>query len=157
MTTNPTPAPLSPEREAAARQQIADLIYDTYGQFDHHRTSAIADAVMPAVRAAVAAELDRVRAERDELKKRVAELEAIGREAATALDELIEYCDDPGTANLGTRFRLKQALIGSQPHCPAEYGGPGYTHCELPAGHDGQHESVIGNMRRATWGGEFDE
>ena len=41
-----------------------------------------------------------------------------------------------------------------QPHCPAEYGGPGYTHCELTAGHDGQHESALGNMRCATWGGE---
>lgn len=38
--------------------------------------------------------------------------------------------------------------------CPAEYGGPGYTHCELTAGHDGQHESAIGNMHRATWGGD---
>ncbi|MFE9391621.1 hypothetical protein [Streptomyces sp. NPDC006784] len=36
-----------------ARQQIADLVYGTYGQHDHDRTYAIADAVMPAVRTAV--------------------------------------------------------------------------------------------------------
>jgi hypothetical protein len=39
-------------------------------------------------------------------------------------------------------------------HCTAEYGGPGYSHCELTAGHDGQHEAAMGNMRRATWGGD---
>lgn len=41
---------------------------------------------------------------------------------------------------------------GTQPHCKAECGGPGYTHCELPPGHEGQHEAAMGNMRRTTWG-----
>lgn len=36
--------------------------------------------------------------------------------------------------------------------CTSEYGGPGYTHCELSHGHPGQHESAMGNMRRAMWG-----
>lgn len=83
-----TPAPLSPEREAAARQQIADLIYGTYGQFDHHRTYAIADAVMPAVRAAVAAELDRVRAERAETNGKLVELTVALRAAEKRVAEL---------------------------------------------------------------------
>lgn len=39
-------------------------------------------------------------------------------------------------------------------HCTAEYGGPGYSHCELAAGHEGQHEAAMGNMRRAAWGGD---
>lgn len=44
-------------------------------------------------------------------------------------------------------------VIDPDGHCTAEYGGPGYTQCELAAGHDGQHESALGNMRHATWGG----
>lgn len=31
------------------RQRIADAMYGTYGQFDHHRTYAIADAVLAVV------------------------------------------------------------------------------------------------------------
>jgi len=57
---------LSPEREAETRKHIAELIYPTYGQRDTERTLAIADAVMPAVRAALLAELAAVRAERDQ-------------------------------------------------------------------------------------------
>ncbi|CAL9371737.1 hypothetical protein [Streptomyces sp. enrichment culture] len=58
-------ARLSPEREAETRRHIAELIYPTYGQRDTERTLAIADAVMPAVRTALLAELAAVRAERD--------------------------------------------------------------------------------------------
>ncbi|MFG3636015.1 hypothetical protein ACGF5Q_24575 [Streptomyces huasconensis] len=57
---------LSPQREAEIRKHIAELVYSTYGQRDTERTLAIVDAVMPAVRAGVAAELAAVRAERDE-------------------------------------------------------------------------------------------
>lgn len=49
--------------------------------------------------------------------------------------------------------RLKGALAAAAVHCPTEYGGPGYTHCELVAGHDGEHESALGHLARATWGG----
>lgn len=38
--------------------------------------------------------------------------------------------------------------------CPAEYGGPGYTRCELPGGHAGAHESALGSLNRAKWGAE---
>ncbi|WP_435643813.1 hypothetical protein ACR9VJ_26160 [Streptomyces sp. H49] len=46
--------------ETAVRQHIAELIYPTYGQRDTERTLAIVDAVMPAVRAAVAASAERI-------------------------------------------------------------------------------------------------
>lgn len=61
---------LSPQRETEIREHIAELIYPTYGQRDSERTLAIVEAVMPAVRAGVAAELAAVRAERDELQAR---------------------------------------------------------------------------------------
>ncbi|MFJ4473300.1 hypothetical protein ACIP2X_38200 [Streptomyces sp. NPDC089424] len=41
--------------------------------------------------------------------------------------------------------------------CTAEYGGAGYTRCELPNGHDGRHDSALGNLRRATWGAASDD
>jgi hypothetical protein len=72
-----TDTPMTPDREQEIRQQLADLLYSTYGQQDHHRTYAIADMVMPVVLAAVRTETDRLHA-------RVAELEA-QRSAVLAL------------------------------------------------------------------------
>ncbi|WP_309049029.1 hypothetical protein [Streptomyces sp.] len=72
---------LTPQRETEIRKHIAELIYPTYGQRDTERTLAIADAVMPAVRAGVAAELAAVRAERDEARARVRELKRPAVEA----------------------------------------------------------------------------
>lgn len=46
------------------------------------------------------------------------------------------------------------ALIAAarlQARCTAEYGGPGYTACTLPAGHDGHHTAPMGTMRTARW------
>ncbi|MFE9736190.1 hypothetical protein ACFYO9_37690 [Streptomyces sp. NPDC005863] len=122
-------ARLSPQCEAetvAARKRIADLLWYSVPSSDDAEAKSITedllDKLVEAVRAESATELAAVRAERDEVKDRFDELEALGR-------ELLD-------------------------HCTAEYGGPGYTHCELPAGHGGQHESAIGNLQRATWGGE---
>ncbi|MFF8590038.1 hypothetical protein ACF061_01120 [Streptomyces sp. NPDC015220] len=84
------PDRLSPEREAETRKHIAELIYPTYGQRDTERTLAIADAVMPAVRAALLAELAAVRAERDQALARVAELEAERHTTNEALSDAAE-------------------------------------------------------------------
>lgn len=56
-------------------------------------------------------------------------------------------------AELAKYVGAEPTIAGQGEHCPAEYGGPGYTHCELAAGHEGRHESALGNMHRATWGG----
>lgn len=49
------------------------------------------------------------------------------------------------------------AIEPVQDQCTAEYGGAGYTRCELAAGHDGRHDSALGNLRRGTWGGDTDD
>lgn len=49
----------------------------------------------------------------------------------------------------GTTQEAIDALAG--PSCTAEYGGPGYTACTLPAGHDGHHTAPLGTMRTARW------
>ncbi|MGV2914648.1 hypothetical protein [Streptomyces alfalfae] len=69
-----------PQREAEIREQVASAIYPTYGQENRNRSLAIADLVMPAVREVVA-ELAAVRAERDEARARVRELERRAVEA----------------------------------------------------------------------------
>ncbi|WP_322500853.1 hypothetical protein TR631_12665 [Streptomyces rochei] len=82
-------ARLSPEREAETRKHIAELIYPTYGQRDTERTLAIADAVMPAVRAALLAELAAVRTERDQARERAL------REAADHFVRMADREPDP--------------------------------------------------------------
>ena len=105
---------LSPEREAETRKHIAELIYPTYGQRDTERTLAIADAVMPAVRAALLAELAAVRAERDQARQRVAELEKAAIEGRAALGSLCYDLEDPGTAALGALYLLTQATTWTE-------------------------------------------
>lgn len=81
---------------------------------------------------------------------RVAELEADLEQARADLQQ-------SQTAFQGLARRMGMALEPVQDQCPAEYGGPGYTRCELPDGHDGRHDSALGNLRRATWGGDTDD
>ncbi|WP_399559392.1 hypothetical protein [Streptomyces chartreusis] len=52
--------------------------------------------------------------------------------------------------------RVGMGIEPALEQCQAEYGGPGYTRCELADGHDGRHDSALGNLRRATWGGATD-
>lgn len=80
---------------------------------------------------------------------RVAELEAELEQARADLQQ-------SQTAFQGLARRMGMAIEPAQDQCQAEYGGPGYTRCELPDGHDGRHDSALGNLRRATWGGDTD-
>lgn len=128
------------------------------------------------------ADLQKAQRERDELKERVTELDRdLGEtiddrdRAQDAADKLayaiapIEVIGEHSSENdpwknalervtpLAEVKSLRSQLVdptasGAQPHCKAECGGPGYTHCELPPGHEGQHEAAMGNMRRTTWG-----
>ncbi|MGY0062754.1 hypothetical protein ACWY4P_40515 [Streptomyces sp. LZ34] len=217
MTTNPTPAPLSPEREAEIRKRIDRLnddrvmtgstwlaspvgpksvfppeqshvvedvletkhsvIRGSVGVFgDKQRAEFTAHA--PGDIAALLTELNRVRAERQSTNAALVELTVALRAADKRIAELHTQVEKlqglhtcPALATNGDRccrtpghdgdhssfagrhiWSPAHAAEAARLHgCKAEYGGPGYTHCELPAGHDGQHESALGNMRRATW------
>lgn len=117
---------------------------------------------------------DKAKAERDEARAKVAEFTTDTTPITLHWDRLVMHpkgSDDDQTIVACTtedgrpaalflddehREALGLQLVEPDPDidmCTAEYGGPGYTHCELPAGHDGQHESALGNMRCATWGG----
>jgi hypothetical protein len=87
----------------------------------------------------------RVRAE-----ERVAELE---RELAQAQADAQQHF----TALQALARQAGLAVEPVQHQCTAEYGGAGYTRCELPTGHDGRHDSALGNLRRATWGNDSDD
>ncbi|MFJ2697487.1 hypothetical protein ACIO5Z_14835 [Streptomyces rochei] len=101
-TARESAARLSPEREAETRKHIAELIYPTYGQRDTERTLAIADAVMPAVRAALLAELAAVRAERDAWRDQ--------RNAVFATNErLLIQVDELGQARLHAENEARAA------------------------------------------------
>lgn len=104
---------------------------------------------------ALLAELAAVRAERDEARARVAAVDGLSLPEKLKVDTIApEYRNGYVHALADMREAwIALAMEVSNPQCTAEYGGPGYTHCELPAGHEGQHASAIGNMRRATWGG----
>lgn len=80
---------------------------------------------------------------------RVAELE-------TELEQARADLQQSQTAFQGLARRMGMNIEPVQDQCQAEYGGAGYTRCELPDGHDGRHDSALGNLRRATWGGETD-
>lgn len=84
-----------------------------------------------------------------ELRTRLGQVESEKNRATRAFEALAEKHDKAKTE----RDELRKQ-IDEQPTdmCTAEYGGPGYTHCELTAGHGGRHESALGNMQRATWG-----
>lgn len=86
---------------------------------------------------------------RQQAEARVAELEAELEQARADLQQ-------SQTAFQGLARRVGMAIKPAQDQCTAEHGGPGYTRCELPAGHDGMHDSAMGNLRRATWGGQSD-
>lgn len=76
MTTNPTPAPLSPEREAEASARAAQIRLGQYGErarFTVATYDSGTEKALHEIALTLSAELDRVRAERDELKKRVAD------------------------------------------------------------------------------------
>ncbi len=80
---------------------------------------------------------------------RVAELE-------TELGQVYADLQQSQTAFQALARRVGMTIDPVQNQCTAEHGGPGYTRCELPADHDGQHDSALGNLRRATWGGDTD-
>lgn len=80
---------------------------------------------------------------------RVAELE-------TELEQARADLQQSHTAFQGLARRVGMGIEPAHDQCQAEHGGPGYTRCELPDGHDGRHDSALGNLRRATWGGETD-
>lgn len=86
---------------------------------------------------------------RQEAEVRVAELE-------TQLEQARADLQQSQNAFQGLARRMGMAIEPVQDQCMAEYGGPGYTRCELPDGHDNRHNSALGNLRRATWGGESD-
>lgn len=134
-----------------------------------------ADRILTAVEAEAcaeqAAEIDRLRRELDavqrrytddtaELKRTVEKLQGLHTCPALATN-LDRCCKTPGHSGDHSTFAGRHiwspahaAEAAKLHHCTAEYGGPGYTHCELAAGHDGQHESALGNLRHATWGGD---
>ena len=87
---------------------------------------------------------------RQKAEARVTELEADLEQARADLQQ-------SQTAFQGLARRMGMALDPVQDQCQAEYGGPGYTRCELPDGHGGRHNSALGNLRRATWGGDLGE
>jgi hypothetical protein len=86
---------------------------------------------------------------RQQAEARVTELET---ELAQAKADL----QQAQTAFQGLARRLGMTIESAQDQCHAEYGGPGYTRCELPDKHDGRHDSAMGNLRRASWGGDLD-
>ncbi|MFJ8727715.1 hypothetical protein [Streptomyces sp. NPDC093269] len=87
---------------------------------------------------------------RQRAEARVTELE---NELAQARADLMQS----QTAFQGLARRVGLTIDPAQDQCQAEYGGPGYTRCELADGHGGRHDSALGNLRRATWGGEADD
>jgi hypothetical protein len=87
---------------------------------------------------------------RVQAETRVAELEKELKQAHADLQQ-------SQTAFQGLARRVGMAIDPAQEQCLAEYGGPGYTRCELAADHDGRHDSALGDLRRATWGGEPDD
>ena len=86
---------------------------------------------------------------RMQAEARVSELE-------TELEQARADLQQSRTAFQGLARQVGMAVEPAQNQCQAEYGGPGYTRCELPDGHDGRHDSALGNLRRATWGGDAD-
>lgn len=84
---------------------------------------------------------------RRKAEARVAELDA-------ELEQTRADLQQSQTAFQGLARRVGMSIDPIQDQCTAEHGGPGYTRCELPHGHDGRHDSALGNLRRATWGGD---
>ena len=82
--------------------------------------------------------------------------EARVTELETELEQARADLQQSQTAFQGLARRVGMSIDPIQDQCTAEHGGPGYTRCELPDGHDGRHDSALGNLRRATWGGETD-
>lgn len=78
------------------------------------------------------------------------------RQLETSLAQAQADLQQSHTAFQGLARRVGRDIEPVQKQCTAEHGGPGYTRCELPDGHDGRHDSALGNLRRATWGGEAD-
>lgn len=158
---------LSPQREAEITARWGRIPADEQPRFtvtDSSRPGALLDAVAHAPEdvLTLAAELKAERADNSQLysdltganlarweeendarRARLAATNARKRAARlrTERDQLQRRFDELET--------LGRELLS---HCTAEYGGPGYTHCELPAGHEGQHESPMGHLHRATWG-----
>ncbi|MEU5733814.1 hypothetical protein ABZ797_33580 [Streptomyces antimycoticus] len=142
-------APLLPEREAEIRETHPGEWYDGPWTQDYvdsngdepaycrvvHQESGTTLATLPDFAGPIALFIADAH---DAVSELLAELDRVRAERdkySTELDRInLERWED------------------EQPRCTAEYGGPGYTHCELSNGHDGQHESALGNMQRATWG-----
>lgn len=84
-----------------------------------------------------------------DLLRQVCRLEGTLPDGGPLRELLVDHYSDTRMVDAS----LRRAEVERAPTCTAEYGGPGYTHCELPTGHSGQHESALGNLRRAKWGG----
>lgn len=123
---------LTPQREAEIDARAGHL-YE-YSTRHNDDWDVLAGEDVPALLAELAA----VRAERDELERELAQARADKQQYYTALQ--------------GVARRAGLDIAPAQNQCAAEHGGPGYTRCELPVGHDGYHDSAMGNLRRATWG-----
>lgn len=119
-----TITPLPPEREAEIRERAAAekpghvAIRDLLAELD--RVRAWHENYKSGTRTAgveLRKRLTAAEAERDELKKRVTELERAAVEGRAALADLVQDHEDPGTAALGALYMLSQATTGiaSQP------------------------------------------
>ncbi|MEW2393121.1 hypothetical protein AB0933_32645 [Streptomyces venezuelae] len=129
------------------RQQIARLededVFDDQEQQDWDNEQASEQMT------ANAAFIAHAREDIPFLLQRIAELET---ELAQAQANTQQYY----TALQGVARRAGRDTEPAQDQCTAEYGGPGYTRCELATDHNGRHDSALGNLRRATWGGDAD-
>jgi hypothetical protein len=142
----------------SAFKGAVEALRNAVGDVDADRLLA---AVETEVCAEKVAEIDRLRAELAERKVEIEKLQGLHTCPALATN-LDRCCKSPGHSGDHSSFAGRHiwspahaAEAARLHHCTAEYGGPGYSHCELAAGHDGQHEAAMGNMRRATWGGDL--
>jgi hypothetical protein len=147
-------------RELTRREQLIAILRHG-GAMTDEIADLVTDKFAAEVRTEQAAEIDRLRAELAERKVEIEKLQGLHTCPALATN-LDRCCKSPGHTGDHSSFAGRHiwspahaAEAARLHHCTAEYGGPGYSHCELAAGHDGQHEAAMGNMRRATWGGEL--
>lgn len=91
------------------RQRIADAMYGTYGQFDHHRTYAIADAVLAVVQPELKRLADFLASKVNELADEKRHYEIAAREV-DRLTKLVAQYADTGIAS-GERAKKAEAAL----------------------------------------------
>ncbi|HET6633805.1 MAG TPA: hypothetical protein VFH77_02135 [Streptomyces sp.] len=101
------------------------------------------------------AEIERLRGELEDRDRTIRYFDEQSKRRKAELQAAAAKCP---TCGGGAEVHRNRGLFCHQEEeaptpCTAEYGGPGYTRCELEAGHAGEHESAMGHLRRATWGG----